>query len=67
MAKDKNVLSSNKPRYESFDFVRSNGEKVPQRLANKLVGLAEEILDRDDERDEKYSYNGSFGNYFAEK
>lgn len=67
MAKNKNVLSSNKPRYELFDFVRSNGEKVPQPLANKLVGLAEEILDRNDKRDEKFSYNGSFGNYFSEK
>lgn len=67
MAKDKNVLSSDKPRYEVFEFVRSDGEQVPQKIAEKLSMLADEILDRDDKRDEKNAYNGSFGNYFAEK
>lgn len=67
MAKDKDLLSSNKPRYEVFEFIRSNGERVPQKIAEKLCNLADEILDRDDKRDEKNAYNGSFGNYFAEK
>lgn len=65
MAKDKNVLSSDKPRYETFEFVRSDGERVPDKITEKLVTLADEILDRDDNREEKHAYDGSFGNYFA--
>lgn len=67
MAKDKNVLSSDKPRYETFEFVRSDGERVPEEIAEKLLNLAEEILDRDDRREEKSAYDGSFGNYFAKR
>lgn len=67
MAKDKSLLSSNVPKYEQFNFVRSNGEKIPDDLSAKLTKLAGQILDRNDKRDEKRTYNGSLGNYFAEK
>ncbi|XP_031636095.1 spermine oxidase-like [Contarinia nasturtii] len=67
MAKDKNLLSSNVPRYDSIEFVRSNGEKVPQNITDKLGNLMDELLDRDDKREEKSDYQGSFGNYIAER
>ena len=67
MAKDKNVLSSDKPRYETFEFVRSDGQRIPQEKTDKLINLAEEILNRHDNRLEKNAYDGSFGNYFSKK
>lgn len=67
MAKDKNVLSSDIPRYGSFNFVRSNGEIIPDEISSKLVALSANILNRNDKRKEKQEYNGSLGNYFASR
>lgn len=67
MAKDKNVLSSDKPRYEIFEFVRSDGQRIPREKTDKLVSLSEEILNRHANRVEKNAYDGSFGNYFSKK
>lgn len=65
MAKDKHLLSSNVPRYDTFNFVRSNGQKIPENVSQKLVKLASEILNRKNKRNEKRAYHGSLGNYFA--
>lgn len=65
MAKDKNLLSSNVPRYDEFNFVRSNGEPIPHNISEKLINLASNIVDRNDKRIEKRAYHGSLGNYFA--
>lgn len=65
MAKDKNLLSSNVPRYDEFHFVRSNGESIPKNISEKLVDLATNILNRKDKQSEKRAYHGSLGNYFA--
>lgn len=67
MAKDKNVLSSDMPRYDSFNFVRSNGEIIPEKTSRKLVALSASILNRHDKQKEKRAYNGSLGNYFASR
>lgn len=67
MAKDKNILASNVPRYENFNFVRSNGELIPEEITRKLVALSANILNRNDKRKEKREYNGSLGNYFASR
>lgn len=61
------MLSSDKPRYESYEFVRSDGERVPQKIAEKLITLNNEILHRDDKQEDKNAYEGSFGNYFAKR
>lgn len=65
MAKDKNLLSSNIPRYDVFNFVRSNGEIIPENKSQKLAKLASDILNRKDKQREKRAYHGSLGNYFA--
>lgn len=67
MAKDKNVLSSDVPRYESFNFVRSDGKIIPEKISRKLVALSANILNRNDKQKEKREYNGSLGNYFASR
>lgn len=67
MAKDKDVLSSNVPRYQTFNLVRSNGERIPEKITEKLMNMAWGILDREIDREGKRSYEGSFGNYVAEK
>lgn len=67
MAKDKNLLSSNVPRYEKFNLFRSNGERIPEKSTEKLMEMAWSILDREIDREGKRSYEGSFGNYVAEK
>lgn len=67
MAKDKNVLSSNIPRYDSFSFVRSNGELISDKISAKLLALSQTILNRNDMRKQKREYNGSLGNYFASR
>lgn len=67
LAKDKNVLSSDVPRYDHFNFVRSNGEIIPEEISRKLVALSSDILNRNDKRMEKCEYNGSLGNYFASR
>lgn len=53
------------PRYTTFQFIRSDGSTVPQQLSDKLMNLAMEITETNEE--EKLSYNGSLGNYFMEK
>lgn len=67
MAKDKDVLSSNVPRYETFNLIRSNGEQIPEKITEKLMNMTWSILDREIDREGKGSYEGSFGNYVAEK
>lgn len=65
LAKDKNILSSNPPRYADFNFVRSNGETVPEEIAAKLTSITWNIIENSDE--EMRQYNGSLGNFFSEK
>lgn len=65
LAKNKNLLSSNIPRFTSFQLIRSDGSIVPQQLSDKLTNLALQIIDANE--GEKISYKGSLGNYFKEK
>lgn len=65
MAKNKNLLSSNGPRYETFQLIRSNGTIVDTHLSDKLALLANSIVEENE--NEKKSFKGSFGNYFSEK
>lgn len=67
LANDKNVLSSDAPRYDKFNFVRSNGDAVPEGISEKLMSLGFQIFDSNDKVDEKRTYNGSLGNYFAQE
>lgn len=67
MAKDKNLLATGTEALGYYNFIRSNGDKVPHELAVKLFDLSMEI-----ERGEKYdaemlNYKGSMGNFFVEK
>lgn len=65
MAKDKNLLATSIPTFEKFNFIRSNGEQISQDTDGKLSTIYFELLDGYEE--EKSNYNGSFGNFFAEK
>lgn len=67
MAKDKDLLSSNVPRYEEYNFVRSNGEAIPTQITDKLMEMAWSIIERPNGREEKKAHEGSFGNYVAER
>lgn len=65
LAKDTGLLSSNMPRYLRFNFFRSNGEEIPKKTADRLSEIAFQIIEGFE--DEKNQYNGSLGNFFAEK
>lgn len=67
MARDKNLLSSCKLKWEVFDFIRSNGDAIPQSTSHKLSDLCMDIYASDEIIAEKLAYNGSLGNFFAEK
>lgn len=67
MAKDKNLLSSNVPRYEKYNLVRSNGEAIPSKITDKLLDVAWNITDRENEREVKKAHEGSLGNYVSER
>lgn len=64
MAKDKNLLSSNIPKYKNLNFIRSNGEQIPKTMADKMSALVFEIIGGFEE--ERRQHNGSLGNFFAE-
>lgn len=67
LAKDKNLLSSSSPDYTSFNFIRSNGERIPNNIGNELSELYSNIIYGDKYDVEKREYKGSLGNFFAEK
>lgn len=67
MAKDKNVLNGGSKLVMIDNFVRSNGDKIPDELTAKIMGLAIEIYEGDRYDEEKTAYRGSLGNFFAEK
>lgn len=67
LANDKNVLSSDAPRYENFNFVRSDGSAVPEAISDRLMSFGFQTFDSNDKVDEKRAYNGSLGNYFAKE
>lgn len=67
MAKDKNVLVHSNNNENTFTkFIRSDGEEIPAEISKKLSALNLHIYDSSDE-DEKFDYNGSYGNFFAKK
>lgn len=67
MAKDKNLLAGGSEFVMLENFIRSNGEKLPDELTAKIASLAFEIYEGDSYDDEKTAYHGSLGNFFAEK
>lgn len=48
-------------------MVQSDGNVIPKHLADSLSQLAFGILEGDSFEEEKRNYNGSLGNFFAEK
>lgn len=67
LARDKNLLSSCKFKWEIFDFMRTNGEAIPQSISHKLSHLGLHIYESSDFTAEALAYNGSMGNFFADK
>lgn len=67
LAKDKNLLESNVPNYKTFNFIESDGTTIPSHISDKLTELAFEIIDGDRYEEDKKHYDGSLGNFFAEK
>lgn len=67
LAKDKNLLERSIDVLGYYTFIQSDGQVIPSDLSKKLVDLAMEIYDDDKYAQEKRAYNGSFGNFFAEK
>lgn len=65
MAKDKNLLAFPELDYKVFNCFHSNGTQIGKEIADKLTQISFEIIDGFD--DEKKLYNGSIGNFFAEK
>lgn len=65
LAKGKNLLETSVKKLGIYNLFRSDGEQIPQELATKLIDLSFEIYN--DESEERANYNGSLGNYFAEK
>lgn len=65
LARNKGLLESNGARYTNFQLIRSDGSIVHRHLSDKLSTLANQIVD-ENERD-KSLFQGSLGNYFAEK
>ncbi|EAT38750.1 AAEL009396-PA [Aedes aegypti] len=60
-----NVFGSNKFKYEDFELVMSNGEKVPQEKSQKLMSAIWSILAS--HRNELSRYRGSLGSFILEK
>lgn len=48
-------------------LIQSNGEEIPNELSKKLTDFSLELYDSSENDDEKSSYAGSYGNYFAKK
>lgn len=67
MAKNTNLLSSDALLGKNFKFVRSNGDAVSDDVAKKLDSLGNEIIEGEAHDKERNEYEGSFGNFFAEK
>lgn len=66
MAKEKNVLAHNIEDSYITSFVRSDGEEIPNELSKKLDELNEHIYEPKN-KEEKFSHECSYGNYFAKK
>lgn len=67
MARDKNLLSSCKLKWELFDFIRSNGDAVSQSKSHKLSQLGMNVYESSGISADRLAYNGSLGNFFAER
>lgn len=70
MAKGKDLLSPATFQWEEYDFLRSNGEMIPQSKSKKLCDLAFSIYDADEGsplEEEKKAFKGSFGTFFSRK
>ena len=65
LAKDADLLVTS-GEY-NFEFVRSNGEKIPSEISEKLSKIAWDIYGGDDYVELQKTYHGSRGNFFAEK
>lgn len=65
LAKQHNLLQPNKVSYESINLVQSNGDLVPQKTSDDLMGLAMELLVGYE--DEMKLYQGSLGSFIMQK
>lgn len=69
LAKDKNLLETSIELkiLGIYTIVQSDGQVISSELSKKLVELAMEIYEDEKFDQEKSTYHGSFGNFFAEK
>lgn len=67
LAKGKDLLDSSSPNYTSFNMLLSDGTEIPKELADQITAMAFEIIDGDKYTEEKRTYSGSLGSFFAEK
>lgn len=68
LAKDKNVLASGVDDANGYyNLVRSDGEKIPRELCEKIIEMGLNIYRSDKYDEEKPNYHGSMGNFIAEK
>lgn len=67
LAKDKNLLERSVDVLGYYKIIQSDGQEIPSELSTKLVDVAMEIYDDEKHDEEKRTYHGSFGNFFAEK
>lgn len=65
LAKGKNLLETSVVNLGIYNLIRSDGQQLPSELATKFMELCFAIYT--DESEEKLTYKGSLGNFFAEK
>lgn len=67
LAEGKNLLERSIDVLGYYKMIQSDGQVIPSELSTKLVDLAMEIYGDEKYDQEKRMFNGSFGNFFAEK
>lgn len=64
MAKDKDLLMSNTFKANDTILVQSNGDIIPDNIAQKLSKMTDEITDM---IDDMKTTKGSYGNFFMDR
>lgn len=67
LAKGKDVIDETFEIPLRFNMYRTDGEQIPIELATKLLRMCYSIYTGDEHKEEKATYYGSLGSFFANK
>lgn len=67
LAKDKYLLETSVAIQGYYNLVQSDGQRIPEELSTKIIEMGLDIYRGDKYAEEKKNYNGSLGNFIAEK